>query len=169
MPKPRPLRTVGADYLDSAPVHEALSQDLPVHADAAFRALEDPASWPEFVGAINEVTWTSPEPYGVGTTRTVQGPGGVIHEEFWGWEDGRSMGFWFTAAAIPVFAAFAEEWRVETTGDSSCRLTWRYAFETPRWARPLQPVLGFVFRRQGVGSLKDLAGYLQANAAKYTD
>ncbi len=168
MPKPRAMKTVGADYLDTAPVHEALIHPMPVSAELAFRALEDPDSWPEFVGAINAVEWTSPKPYGIGTTRTIQGPGGAIEEEFWGWEDGRSMGFWFTASAVPVFAAFAEEWRVEPTGEDTCRLTWRYAFETPRLARPLQPMIAFVFKRQGVASLKTFADYLRANEDRYT-
>ncbi len=167
MPKQRPLRTVGADYLSSAPVNETLTQDLPVSADTAFRALEDPTSWPEFIGAINSVEWTSPKPFGVGTTRTIHGPGGAIEEEFWGWEDGRSMGFCFTAAAIPIFAAFAEEWRVEPTGDDSCQLTWRYGFETPTWARPLQPLIAFGFKRQGVGSLRTLADHLATNESRY--
>ncbi len=161
------MRTVGADYLTDAPVHEALTHAMPVSADVAFRALEDAESWPEFVGAISGVTWTSPEPFGIGTTRTVKGPGSTIEEEFWGWEDNRSMGFWFTASSIPIFAAFAEEWSVEPTGDETCELTWRYAFETPRWARLLQPVIAFVFKRQGVGSLAKLADYLEANGSKY--
>ena len=167
MPKLRTLKTVGADYLDAGPVHEALSQPLPVSAEVAFRALEDPDSWPEFIGAINAVEWTSPKPYGIGTTRTIQGPGGAIEEEFWGWEDGRSMGFWFTAPAVLIFAALAEEWRLEPTGANTCTLTWRYAFETPRLARPLQPVIAAVFKRQGVASLKAFAEYLRDNEATY--
>ncbi|MEM7288155.1 MAG: SRPBCC family protein [Actinomycetota bacterium] len=168
MPKMRQLRAVGADYLDTAPVHGTIEHDIPASADVTFRALEDAESWPEFIGPITEVIWTSPPPFGVGTTRTIKGRGTSIDEEFWGWEDGRSMGFCFAAANVPVFAAFAEEWRVEPTGDDSCRLVWRYAFETPRLALPLQPVLGVGFKRQGAGFLRDLAEYMATNKAKYS-
>ena len=167
MPKMRDLRKVGAEYLDSAPVRGTLTQDIPASAAATFRALEDAESWPEFIGPITAVTWTSPEPFGVGTTRTITGKGTSIDEEFWGWEDGRSMGFCFTSANVPVFAAFAEEWRVEPTGDDSCRLIWRYGLETPALAKPLQPVLGFGFKRQGTGFLRDLADYMAANKGRY--
>ena len=167
MPKMRPLRKVGVEYLDQAPVHEVLTQDIATSADAAFRALEDAESWPEFLGPITEVIWTSPKPFGVGTTRTIKGRGATIDEEFWGWEDGRAMGFCFTAASVPVFGAFAEEWRVEPTGDDSCRLIWRYAWETAGFARVLQPMLAFGFKRQGVGGLEKFAEYMVANKAKY--
>lgn len=168
MPKMRPLRKVGAEFLDHAPVHEVLTQDIGLDAASTFRALEDAESWPEFLGPITEVVWTSATPFGVGTTRTIKGRRAVIHEEFWGWEDGRSMGFCFTEASVPLFSAFAEEWRVEPTGAHSCELLWRYAWETTRLARPLQPVLALGFRRQGAASLQTFADYVVANKAKYS-
>ena len=169
MPKTRDLRKVGADYLDTAPVRGVLTQLIPAGAAATFRALEDPESWPQFIGPITEVIWTSPKPFGVGTTRDIKGRGTSISEEFWGWEDGRSMGFCFTAADVPAFAAFAEEWAVDQLGDDTSRLTWRYGFETPGRLKVIQPVLAFGFKRQGARFLKGLADYMQANEAKYSD
>ncbi|WP_264021456.1 SRPBCC family protein [Mycolicibacterium pyrenivorans] len=68
--------------------------------------------------------WTSPDPKGVGTTRTVDiGRAFVANEEFICWETNQRMAFRFTDCSRPVFRAFAEDYRIEPA-DGGCRLTW---------------------------------------------
>lgn len=54
---------------------------------ALWAALLDPESWPTWL-PITKVTWTSPAPFGLGTTRTVEGPSGAISELFHEWVEG---------------------------------------------------------------------------------
>lgn len=112
-------------YFDSAPLSITTSVEVQAPAAAAFAALEDEASWPRWAPAITKVTWTSPRPFSVGTTRTVDMRGGMIAEEvFTAWETGRRMAFIFTRANMPA-DAFAEDYTVEPRGDHACTVTWR--------------------------------------------
>jgi hypothetical protein len=43
-----------------------------------FEVLDDAESRPQWATVITKVTWTSPEPQGVGTTRTVDIGGGIV-------------------------------------------------------------------------------------------
>lgn len=158
MPKLRTLKSVGADFASTGPNSSTLVQSLPVSAEVAFRSLKDPATWKAFLGI--DVEWTSPEPFGVGTTRTVTANGQTIKEEFLTWEEGRHMGFRFSETTLPL-KAFAEDWVLEPKTDDSCDLHWHYAYE---WGGPLSallsPLFGRFFNRNGRRALPKLAAYL---------
>lgn len=158
MPKLRTLRTVGPEFLDSKNSGQ-MTQELPCSAEAAFDALKDPACWKAFLGV--DVVWTSDEPFGIGTTRTVTGNGQTIEEVFHAWEEGLLMGFHFSRTTLPL-AAFGEEWKVVPRGDRS-ELQWRYAYE---WGGPLEPLLGRAFGAffawNGRRSLPKLSSYLES-------
>ena len=51
------------------------------------------------------------------------------------------MCFRFDRTTLPV-AAFAEDYVVTPTSDTTCELAWHYAYE---WGGPLEPVLGRIF------------------------
>ena len=79
--------------------------------DALWAALLDPESWTTLL-PITKVTWTSPAPFGLGTTRTVEGLSGAISEVFHEWVEGRRMAFYFAESNLPV-RAFGESYDVE--------------------------------------------------------
>ena len=102
----------------------AVSVEIPVRPDQLFEILEDAEAWPRWLTAITKVVWTSPDPKGVGTTRTVEIKGAFIaDEEFIAWETNRRMTFRFARCSRRVFRAFAEDYRIEPT-DNGCQLTW---------------------------------------------
>ena len=97
------------------------------------------------------MTWTSPEPRGVGTTRTVEMHGGIVgNEEFLAWEPFTRMAFRFNECSTRAVAAFAEDHRVEVI-PGGCRLTWIMAQKPAGPARPAMflvgPLLNLVLRR----------------------
>lgn len=85
-----------------------------------------------------------------------------MDEVFTAWETGRRMSFRFDRATLPL-AAFAEDYIIESHGDSACELHWTYAFE---WGGPLAPiaarVFGAMFKHNGVRSLKKLADLVES-------
>ena len=83
---------------------------------------------------LDDIEWTSPRPFGVGTTRTARALHGlnVLHEKFFIWEEGRRMSFYVLEASAPLARRFAEDYVVEPISDGSCRFTWTIASE-PRW------------------------------------
>ena len=171
MPNVRNYRRVGHEQLDAARITGTVRQAIPASAAATFACLEDGEAWPVWLDPVKSVTWTSPKPFGVGTTRDITlGPTrrpAVISEEFYLWEDGVVMGFFFASGALPVFDAFAEEWRVTPTGADSCELEWRYGIDL---AGPLKYVSSLAakrFGRDGQKSLGQLADFMAAHKTEY--
>src|SRR5215216_680745 len=91
---------------------------------------------------LDKITWTSPRPFGVGTTRTAKSLKGAntIHEHYFRWEEGRRKSFYVIDASAPLFRRFAEDYLVEATPDGSCRFTWTIAYEPKPGARIAEPV-----------------------------
>ena len=94
-------------------------------------ALEDAAVWPKWAPAIKKVTWTSPKPFGLGTTRTVDLIGGMLaEEEFIGWEPNRRMAFYFVRTSMPA-DAFAEDYVLRDLGDGRTEIAWTMGMTLP--------------------------------------
>ncbi|MDT5328010.1 MAG: hypothetical protein QOF25_5162 [Mycobacterium sp.] len=70
--------------------------------------------------AITKVVWTSSEPRGVGTTRTVSMRGAIVgDEEFIAWEPFSHMAFRFNQSTSNAVSGFAEDYRVVQTADAA--------------------------------------------------
>lgn len=153
----RDLRPVDASYATTGPNQVTLVQPIATPSEVLFWLLSDGPTWKEWLGI--DVEWTSPKPFGVGTTRTVTGSGQTIDETFLVWEEGRRMAFRFDRTTLPV-VAFAEDYEIRSTGAGTCELRWRYAFE---WGGPIAPIaswaFGVIFKRNGVRALGRLADY----------
>jgi uncharacterized protein YndB with AHSA1/START domain len=90
---------VGLDFIDSAPFRFVSTVDLTITPEQVFEVLDDAQSWPQWATVITKVTWTSPQPHGVGTTHTVDMRGGIVgHEQFLAWEPHSHMAFRFNFA-----------------------------------------------------------------------
>ena len=141
MPKLRDMRAVGPDYPLTGPSRNELRQPIGASADTLFRCLTDGPAWKQWAGL--DVEWTSRQPFGVGTTRTVTTRRVHLEEYFVAWEEGRRMTFRFDRGTLPV-GAFAEDYLCEPTGPDSSELVWSYAYD---WPGPLAPVSGPLFHR----------------------
>lgn len=118
------------DFFSTAEVRNVYSVELPVSPERLFQVFEDPESWPKWAPGIGKVVWTSPKPYGIGTTRTVIFWGGMeVYELFVKWEPGREMAFAFVGTTQQVWTRFGEHYRVEDLGGGRCRLTWTVCYE----------------------------------------
>jgi hypothetical protein len=137
----------GAEFLDSAPQRQVGVFTIPQPAASVWEALtsDDTLSW---CRALADVTWTSPRPFGEGTTRMVKTPLGalVLKEVYFRWEQGRRKSFYVAEATLPLFRYFAEDYLVEELSPSSCRFTWTVASEAAPAARPGAPVNALVTR-----------------------
>lgn len=112
-----------------------------------FDVFENAHAWTVWAPPIQAVHWTSPRPFGIGTTRTVHMPGGMVGvEEFIAWEPGRRMAFCFTSCSKPNVAAFAEDYHVEDLGDGTCRVRWTMALEPRGISRATMPLAGLAMK-----------------------
>lgn len=151
MPKMFPCERVDASFTESAPYRFVNSVDLAITPEQLFEVLADAESWPRWASVITKVTWTSPEPRGVGTTRIVHMRGGIVgDEEYLVWEPFTRMAFRFNECSTRAVAAFAEDYRVEVI-PGGCRLTWTLAKRPTGPAKlamfVLRPLLNLAFRR----------------------
>lgn len=159
MPTLHPCEHVGLDFIDAAPNRFSNSVDLAITPEQLFEVLADAGSWPRWAKVITGVTWTTPEPRGVGTMRTVDMRGGLVGaEEFIAWQEHTLLAFRFNEASEKRIKAFAERYDVVPTPEG-CRLTWTLAMEVTGVARftlaPSKPLLNLGFRR----FLKNLRRY----------
>jgi carbon monoxide dehydrogenase subunit G len=146
-----PCQPVGLEFIDSAPYRFRNSVDLAITPEQLFEVLGDAESWPHWATVITKVTWTSPEPRGVGATRIVDMRGGIVgDEEFLAWEPHSHMAFRFNKCSTRAVAAFAEDYRVEVI-PGGCRLTWTMAQKPTGPARLAmfvgRPLLNVALRR----------------------
>ncbi|QBS44828.1 SRPBCC family protein [Nocardia sp. CS682] len=120
---------------------------LPQRVWAALTSDDTLVSWSPVITAAR---WTSPRPFGVGTTRVVT-LGRVVHleERFYRWEEGAQLTFTVDAASIPGLTRFAEDIALQPTPGGT-RLIWTFALEGNPLLRPLltaaSPVNHFVTR-----------------------
>jgi hypothetical protein len=140
------LQPCNASTFESAPK---------IFRDSMEIARPAPAVWAELVAdgalgwcrALAGAEWTSPRPFGVGTTRSMRVAGAlVIHENFFRWEEGRRKSFYVVEANLPLFKYFGEDYLVEETGPSACRFTWTMAGAPSAIGATGAPILGGLIR-----------------------
>jgi carbon monoxide dehydrogenase subunit G len=122
--RPRPCDHVDDRWIDTAPVRLVNTVDIDATPEQIWAALEDAAAWPRWATVITNVEWTSPQPFGVGTTRTVTMRGGIVgYEEFISWQPYRRLGFRFNEASTNGVRAFAERYTLDPVAGGT-RVVW---------------------------------------------
>lgn len=136
-----PTQPVQETFFDIAPLRLSETFEIPRTAARVWADLtaENPLSWCKL---LKDITWTSPRPFDVGTTRTARtiGNASVLNERFFRWEEGRRQSFYVLESNVPFFRRFAEDYLVEPTSETACRFTWTIAIEPHPAARPTNPV-----------------------------
>ena len=139
MPAPA---TIDEAFFDTAPVRYATTWDVAVPAAELWHDLTDrPLHWCRGVS----VRWTSPRPFGVGTTRRVGVLGALRADEYYFlWEEGRRHAFHIARANLPLFKRFGEYYEVEPIGEHKCRFTWKIATELTALGRLNKPAVSLL-------------------------
>lgn len=127
-----PCLPVTERFFDDAPMRFRSEAELPVSADVAFASLEDAHAWPRWFTDIRSVEWTTPRPFGVGTTRTVALATMTVYEYFFRWEQGKRFSFYFTDASVPLFRALAEDYLLEPLPNGRSRFVYTVAIDPSR-------------------------------------
>lgn len=148
-----PMEATDASFYDTAPARFDNSIDISLPASSVWKILEDDHSWTVWAGVIDKVEWTSPKPFGLGTTRTVTMAKGLMigWEKFIAWDAGKRMGFCFTEATMDGVARFAEDWYVTAKEDGTCRVRWIMCMEPKGINRfiikAFSPIMTWNFKR----------------------
>ena len=141
------LEPVADTYFDRAPERFVHTWSIACPAEKVWAELvgEQPLHWCRGL----RLQWTSPRPFGVGTTRQAKMMGGAMtaDEHFFIWDEGRRHAFYFAQVNMPIFTSFAEDYAVESDGVGRCRFTWRVGLTPSAFGRPGAPLNKLIFRR----------------------
>jgi len=143
---------VGVEFLEQTKNTFVATEVIKASPEQIFDVFENAHSWTVWAMPIQKVEWTSPQPYVVGTTRSVHMMGGMIgYEEFVEWERGKRMAFTFTGCSKDATEKFLEDYRVTDLGDGTCEVQWHMAMDTRGFSRNLmfltRPIMQFANRR----------------------
>jgi len=143
---------VDAEWAASAPVRFESTVEIAASPEVVFDVLVDADALPRWAKVVRHARWTSGEPYGVDSERTVNLVAGLIgYEKFLVWERGERLVFRFDASSSTALSAFLEDYRIEPT-TSGCRLTWITAMAPKNPLAKLgvaagRPLVGFGLQR----------------------
>lgn len=160
MAKMKQHKQVGEEFLATAKQASAV-HFFPFPAVVVWKALLDGPTWTEWL-PLTDVTWTSPEPFGVGTTRTVEMSGQKIEETFFAWEDGRRMAFRFERSTLPVSAG-VEDYQVVPV-EGGCELRWT---GKASGLFPVAQLLSFGLRKGLQDGMPKLEALIKADPARF--
>lgn len=134
-------------FFDNAPVTYRIDVNLPVSPARAWAELtrQNTLDW---CRAITSIEFTSPPPYGVGTTRKASLGAGLagLSEHFFLWTEDAETGYYRNAfhalnASTPGLRRFGELTQVQPA-DVGCRLIWLFGLELSTSARALTAFSG---------------------------
>jgi len=139
-------KPVDEGIFSTAPVRLRDIFEVPQSASLLWGELTDehPFAWCRL---LRSVSWTSPRPFGVGTTRSARtiGNASAIHARYFRWEEGRRQSFYAVESSLPLFRSLAEDYLVEPTGERTCRFTWTIAIDPHPLSRPANPINRAIF------------------------
>lgn len=122
------LESADAGFLDTAPHVFRYEKHYDATPERVWESLQSDESLAAWGNTVGSVTWTSPRPFGVGTTREVGTGPTRMHERFFRWDEGTGYSFYVYESNVPLFRRFAEDYRVEPDGTGT-RFTWVVAIE----------------------------------------
>jgi len=159
-----PLESADSTVFDTAPhvFHYQAHYDAP--PDVVWASLASDHSLADWGPSVHEVSWTTPRPFGIGTTRDVALPLGVarVRERFFRWDEGSGCSFYVYEANAPLFRRFAEDYVVTADGIGT-KFSWTVAIE-PRHAlrlpfQVLAPAIKAGFGRMAADGRKYFADH----------
>jgi phosphoserine phosphatase len=135
------LRPVDERFFESAPWRYADSFEIDMSPGDVWAELVTDGAL-SFCRSLGGAKWTSPRPFGVGTTRTMPALVGalIVEETFFRWEDGRRQSLYAVRTSLPMFRRFAEDYVLEETSPTACRLTWTIALDPNLVGRAGKPL-----------------------------
>ncbi|WP_411084719.1 SRPBCC family protein [Streptomyces sp. cmx-18-6] len=157
----RRLRTVGLEFVDSAPIRLVFAAEVSAPPDVVYRALaEDVGSWPSWFTAV-----TRAAPTDGGAGREVRLKGGVrFRETIVAAEPGERYAYRADESNAPGLRALLEEWRLTADG-AGTRVQWTFAADGTGPFRSVLAVARLGMGRSFRDAVRRLDGRLTASAA----
>ena len=159
------LRPEGLDFLDRAPIQVRAEITIAAPPAGVWSAIADTPTWAEWFVGMKDARLTSPEPLGVGSTRTVVVPPLTVDEAIIAFEPEARFAFHFVTVKPALLTAMVEDITLEGAADgATTHVAYRQSGELASWARFLTPVLRRQLQSKVEASLAGLDAWVLANA-----
>ncbi|WP_280397273.1 SRPBCC family protein [Nocardia carnea] len=136
MPTGFPLEPADDTFLNTTGRRYTHIVDIPASRQQVWATLTADDALVSWSPVITAARWTSPRPFGVGTTRQVTLGGALrLDERFYRWDENSRMTFTVDAASVPGLRRFAEDLTLLPLGTAT-RLVWTFALEGTPLLRP---------------------------------
>ena len=123
-----PCDRAGLELIHTARFRSTNSIDLSITPSQLWQVLADAEAWPQW-SYVTSMTWTSPRPFRIGTTRAIETrTGGRVIDEVIAWHPEAHLAFRVNATSVPAEGGSVEEFRIEPA-PQGCRLTWTMAHD----------------------------------------
>ena len=155
------LRKEDLSFVDRAPVVVRAETSVAASPAAVWPAFADAPAWMEWFTGMRDAYYTSPAPYGVGSTRRVHVLSLKVDETIIAFDPGERFAFRVDSANVPLLAALVEVVTLEAVG-ATTRVVYRQALEPKAWLRPLLPLLRSQMQRGLSRGLAGLAPWVAA-------
>jgi hypothetical protein len=147
-----PLESADGGFFDTAPHIFRYEKHYAAPPQRVWESMTSDESLAAWSATVSSLTWLSPRPFAVDSTREVAlAPGLVrVRERYFRWDEGHGNSFYVYEANVPLFRRFAENY-VLTPDGAGTRYTWTVAIE-PKSAlalpfKAIAPVLKAAFGR----------------------
>ena len=155
-------KTVDMSFFDNAPKCFINEMEFDVSAETVFESFKRADDWPIWVDSIGKVEWTTPEPFGIGTTRRVTFTSGKYADElFIAWEPNKRMAFCFTETDQPGTHSFAEDYILTDLGNNRSKLVWRVAFDPAGFSKIIFMLFGFAINKVFKTALAEFKTFIE--------
>ncbi|MGW8883858.1 SRPBCC family protein [Streptomyces sp. NPDC055749] len=122
----RRLRSVGLDFVDSAPLRLVFASEVSAPVDVVYRALaEEVESWPAWFTSVTRARPLAGADGGAGREVRLKG-GTVFRETILAKEPGERYAYRVDETNAPGMSALLEEWRLTPAGTGT-RVQWTFA------------------------------------------
>jgi len=158
------LRSEDVSFVERAPVVVRAEISVPASPAVVWPAFAEASAWVDWFSGMKDAHYTSPEPHGVGSTRTVHVLGLEADETILAFDAAERFAFRVDSANVPFLRALVEVVTLEAVG-SATRVVYRQALEPKPWLWPLMPLLRRQMERGLRRGLDGLAPWLAARRA----
>lgn len=136
------LRAEGLDYAERAPVVVEEIVELDAPPERVWAAIADAAAWEQWFVGMRSCRYTSPEPIGAGSKRSVRVAALKVEETMLAVDAPTRYAFRIDTANVPMFATLIEVVDLEPLAEATrTRIRYRQCFELRDWAKPLAKLL----------------------------
>lgn len=152
-----PMRPVGLEFLDEAPMRVDVEVTTPLTREQVWNAFTDAATWASWFPGVRDASYPEEAPpYGVGTKRRADVDGQIFEETLLAWDDRERWTYRIDRTTAPLAHAQVESTELEDAEGGGTRVRWILASDPRETFAAAREVLPGILERRLADALANL-------------